>query len=68
MMWNQIQEKWHQVRERIRQQWGRLTDDDLDTIAGRRDQLIGILQKRYGAAPAEIERQVKAFEDWYTAT
>ena len=49
-------------RGKVQEQWGKLTNDDLDIIAGKRDQLIGRLQVRYGDAQDEIERQVKGFE------
>ena len=45
-----------------RQKWGKLTDDDLDVVAGKRDELVGRVQERYGIAKAEAERQVKEFE------
>jgi uncharacterized protein YjbJ (UPF0337 family) len=50
------------MRGQIREQWGKLTEDDLDVIGGRRDQLIGLIQRRYGAARDEAESQVEAFE------
>jgi uncharacterized protein YjbJ (UPF0337 family) len=46
----------------VLQQWGKLTADDLDVIAGKREQLVGILQRRYGATREAIEAQVKEFE------
>ncbi len=53
------------------EQWGKLTDDDLDVVAGRRDQLAGKIQQRYGVAKDEADRQVaewesKADESWFT--
>lgn len=62
MNWNEIEGKWKQVRGRVRERWGKLTDDDLDVIAGRRDQLIGTLQQRYGQTVDQIEEQVHDFE------
>jgi uncharacterized protein YjbJ (UPF0337 family) len=50
-----------QMRGRAKQRWGKLTDDDLDVIEGRREELIGRLQTRYGIAKEEAERQV---EEW----
>lgn len=50
------------ARGKLRERWGKLTDDDLDGIEGKRDQLIGLLQKVYGQAREEIERQVSHFE------
>ncbi|MEZ5651750.1 MAG: CsbD family protein [Burkholderiaceae bacterium] len=61
MNWNQIEGNWKIFRGKIREQWGDLTDDDLDEIAGRRDQLIGHVQRRYGIAREEAERQVEAW-------
>lgn len=59
---NRLQGEWKQVRGKVQEQWGKLTNDDLDVIAGKRDQLVGRLQERYGVAQDEIERQVKGFE------
>jgi uncharacterized protein YjbJ (UPF0337 family) len=50
-----------QVKGRGRERWGNLTDDDLEMIAGKRDQLIGRLQERYAWACEEAERQADAF-------
>jgi uncharacterized protein YjbJ (UPF0337 family) len=66
MNWDRIQGQWQQVKGKVREKWGKLTDDDLDVIAGKRDQLVGLLQKRYGQARDEIERQVSQFEDGCT--
>ena len=54
---------WKQFRGNMIEQWGKLTDDDLDIAAGRRDQVVGKLQERYGLAKDEAERQMRAFED-----
>jgi uncharacterized protein YjbJ (UPF0337 family) len=61
MNWDQLEGKWKHLKGRVREKWGRLTDDDLDVIAGKRDQLIGRLQERYGIAKDEAERQADAF-------
>jgi uncharacterized protein YjbJ (UPF0337 family) len=53
---------WKQVKGKLKEQWGKLTDDDLDVIAGRRDQLLGRIQERHGLARDEARRQVDAFE------
>jgi len=50
--------KWKQVRGEIRRWWGKLTDDDLDKIAGNRDKLIGTLQERYGYAKEKAEEEL----------
>ncbi len=48
---------WKQVKGKIKEQWGKLTDDDLDVIAGKRDQLLGRIQERHGIAKDKAERQ-----------
>lgn len=63
MNWDQIQGNWKQLKGSVRTQWGKLTDDDLEVIAGRRDRLIGKVQERYGLAKDEAERKVKEWED-----
>jgi uncharacterized protein YjbJ (UPF0337 family) len=60
---NQLKGQWQQTKGKIQEKWGRITNDDLDVIAGKRDQLAGLLRKRYGAAEEEIERQIREFED-----
>ena len=59
---------WNQVKGKVKEQWGSLTDDDLDVIAGRRDQLCGRIQERHGLARDEAEKQVKDFERRYPDT
>jgi uncharacterized protein YjbJ (UPF0337 family) len=59
---DQLKGDWKQVKGRVREQWGKLTNDDLDVIAGRRDQLAGLLQKHYGIAKDDVDRQIKEFE------
>jgi uncharacterized protein YjbJ (UPF0337 family) len=59
---DRIQGRWKQLKGKVKEQWGRLTDDDLDVIAGRRDQLLGRIQQRHGLAKDEADRQVRAFE------
>jgi uncharacterized protein YjbJ (UPF0337 family) len=58
---DQWQGKWKQVKGSIKERWGKLTDDDLDVIAGQRDQLVGRIQERYGIAKEQARKQV---EDW----
>jgi uncharacterized protein YjbJ (UPF0337 family) len=53
--------QWMQLKGKTREKWGKLTNDDLETIQGRTEQLVGRIQERYGIARAEAERQVK---DW----
>jgi len=63
MNWAYIEGNWKQIKGNIREQWGKLTDDHLDQIAGKRDQLIGKIQENYGIAQSESEQQVKDWED-----
>lgn len=62
MAWDRIEGNWKQLRGKVREQWGKLTDDDLDVIAGRRDMLLGKLQEKYGMAQEEADRQVRDFQ------
>jgi len=59
---DQIAGNWKQAKGTVKEKWGQLTDDDLTMIAGKRDQLIGRVQERYGLAKDEAERQVKDWE------
>ena len=61
MNWDRVEGKWKQMRGAARAKWGRLTDDDLDLIAGHKDQLIGRLQERYDIARDEAEKQT---DEW----
>ncbi len=62
MNWDRIQGNWKQVTGQAREEWGKLTDSDLHVIAGRRDQLAGMIEERYGLAKEEVERQLAAWE------
>jgi uncharacterized protein YjbJ (UPF0337 family) len=62
MNWDQIEGKWKQTKGQVKEQWGKLTDDDLTTINGKRDQLVGKVQERYGVAKEKAEEQVSTFE------
>lgn len=62
MNWDSIEGNWEEFKGKVKTQWGKLTDDRLDVIAGRRDQLRGEIQKAYGITKDEAEKQVKAFE------
>jgi uncharacterized protein YjbJ (UPF0337 family) len=63
MNWERYKANWTQLRGRIRMQWGRLTDDQLEVIEGRRDLLLGKLQETYGVTEEEADRQVRDWED-----
>ena len=62
MNWDRIEGNWKQVTGKVIERWGKLTNDDLDVVAGRRDQLAGKIQERYGIAKDEAERQLAAWE------
>lgn len=62
MNWDQIQGNWMQFKGKVKAKWGDLTDDEIDTIDGRREELVGKVQKAYGIAKEEAERQVSDFE------
>ena len=58
MNWNQIEGRWDQLAGQAKSEWAKLTDDDLKNIAGKRQQLVGKLQERYGVLKSDIEKQV----------
>jgi uncharacterized protein YjbJ (UPF0337 family) len=61
MKWDQLERKWSQFVESGRERWGKLTDDDWQTIAGKKNQLVERIQERYGVTKVEAEKQVY---DW----
>lgn len=61
-IWQKIKGSWNQTKGAIKEQWGKLTDDDLMEIQGRRDQLVGKIQTRYGISQQEAEAQVSGWE------
>jgi uncharacterized protein YjbJ (UPF0337 family) len=70
MNWERIEGNWKQLKGKVKAQWGKLTDDDFDVVNGRREELAGKLQERYGIAKDEADRQVSDWEhsardDWF---
>ena len=61
MDWNRVEGNWKEFRGKVKEKWGKLTDNDLTTIAGKRDQLAGLLQERYGYAKEQAEKEVDEF-------
>ena len=59
--WDTVGANWNQVKGKVKEQWGKLTDDQLDQIEGRRDQLIGKVQEAYKCSEQEAEQQVDQF-------
>jgi uncharacterized protein YjbJ (UPF0337 family) len=62
MDWNRAEGNWKQLKGNVKEQWGKLTDDDLDVIAGKRDQLEGKIQERYGLEKDKVKSDV---DTWY---
>jgi uncharacterized protein YjbJ (UPF0337 family) len=61
MDWNRIEGNWKQFKGQAKEKWGRLTDDDLDVINGRQEQLEGKIQERYGLAKDQAKKDVDAW-------
>lgn len=61
MNWDELEGKWKQIKGSVKSRWGKLTDDDMQFIGGKKDQLVGRIQERYGIQKDEAERQV---DDW----
>jgi uncharacterized protein YjbJ (UPF0337 family) len=61
MNWDQVEGQWKQMKGSLRERWGKLTDDDLDVIAGNRDKFIGKVQERYGIAREEAQKKA---DEW----
>lgn len=59
---DQMQGKWKQMKGEVKTRWGKLTDDDLTSIEGNKDQLVGRVQERYGIKKEQAQQQV---DDWY---
>jgi len=62
VIWEKIKGSWNQTKGAVKEQWGKLTDDDLLEIEGRRDQLVGKIQTRYGITREQAEAQVSTWE------
>ena len=61
MNWDQVEGKWKQMKGSVKQKWGKLTDNELDVIAGNQERLIGKIQERYGVSKEEAAKQIR---DW----
>jgi len=68
MNWDQIEGNWKQFKGKVKEKWADLTDDDLTAARGRRDQLAGRLQERYGYAKDRAERELDEFARTLTRT
>ena len=61
MNWDRIEGNWKQFAGKAREQWGKISDSDLERIKGKRDQLAGLIQERYGIAKDEADKQADAW-------
>jgi uncharacterized protein YjbJ (UPF0337 family) len=61
MNWEQVEGKWDQFKGTVKEKWGKLTDDDLTMVRGRRDNLVGRLKERYGLEKEAAEKEVDAW-------
>ena len=58
MDWNRVEGNWKQMKGKVKEKWGNLTDDDLTAVNGKRDQLEGKIQERYGLAKDQVKKDV----------
>jgi uncharacterized protein YjbJ (UPF0337 family) len=61
MNWDSVEGNWKQFTGKVKEQWGKLTDDDLTKVAGKREQLEGMLQERYGYGKEQAKKNVDEF-------
>lgn len=64
MNWDRVEGNWKQLKGKAREKWGKLTDSDFEQIAGKKDQLIGRIQERYGITREEAQKQA---DEWARA-
>lgn len=64
MNWDRVEGNWKQLKGKAREKWGKLTDNDFETIAGKKDQLVGRIQERYGISKDEAQQQA---DEWVKA-
>jgi len=62
MNWDRVEGNWKALKGQVKQQWGRLTDDDLDVIDGKREELLGRIQNAYGMSRDDADRQIREWE------
>jgi uncharacterized protein YjbJ (UPF0337 family) len=61
MNWDRVEGNWLQLKGKVKEQWGKLTDDQIDEVAGKRDQLVGLVQEKYGIERDKAERDVDSW-------
>jgi len=62
-VWDKVVGRWNQIKGDIRTRWGKLTNDDLEQVAGQRDKLVGKIQERYGIAKEQANREIDEWAD-----
>jgi uncharacterized protein YjbJ (UPF0337 family) len=67
MNWDTVKGDWKQFKGKVKEKWGKLTDDDLTAVEGRRDQLLGKLQERYGFGKDQAEKELDEFSRTLTS-
>jgi uncharacterized protein YjbJ (UPF0337 family) len=68
MDWNHVEGMWQLAKDKVQEKWGKLTEDDLDLIDGRRDRLEGKIQQRYGFATDHVRKEVDDWVRWQVPT
>jgi uncharacterized protein YjbJ (UPF0337 family) len=63
MNWDHIAGNWVQFKGKVKEKWGKLTDDDLTAAAGKREQLAGLLQQKYGYGKEQVEKELHEFSN-----
>jgi uncharacterized protein YjbJ (UPF0337 family) len=61
MNWDMLEGKWKELKGKFKSKWAKLTDDDWNWIAGKKDQLVGLLQERYGYAKEQAQKEADEF-------
>lgn len=61
MNWDTVEGNWKQFSGKIKEKWGQLTDDDITKISGKREQLEGVIQERYGHGKDQVKKDVDEF-------
>lgn len=61
MNWDQVEGKWEEVKGQVKEKWGKITNDDLMVIQGKKDQLLGKLQERYGYTKDQAHKEIDGF-------
>ena len=62
MNWDRVEGNWKTLKGQVKQQWGKLTDDDLDVINGKREELLGRIQNAYAMSRDDADRQIREWE------